>query len=221
MKVQCAAVLFDMDGTLVDSTAVVERCWERWSLQHGIPLADVLRFSHGRPTLQTMEHFRHGEDHSRDAAEMLQSEVGETDGVAAIAGANAAVLACAQGKWAVVTSAPRELAEVRLKAAGIPIPEVLVSVEQVQRGKPDPESFLRAAELLNVAPADCLVFEDTGPGVEAGLRAGMQVIGLLTTVARDQLGCEHVIRDFRDIRVTPHETGFEVEVSEAGLSSQM
>lgn len=179
-----------MDGTLVDSTAVVERCWDRWGRRHGIATSDILRFSHGRPTLATMEHFRPGADHDADAAEMLADEVSDTAGVVAVAGAVAAVAACSDGRWAIVTSAPCELAEVRLKAAGLPLPDVLVTVEQIQRGKPDPEGFLRAAELLHVAPAECLVFEDTGPGIEAAIRAGMQVIGLLTTVSREQLGCE-------------------------------
>ena len=206
------AVLFDMDGTLVDSTRVVERCWEHWGRQHGIPLAEILRFSHGRPTLETMEHFRPGADHTADAAEMLDTEVTDTEGVIAVAGANAAVLACASGRWGVVTSAPRNLAEVRLKAAGLPIPELLITVEQIARGKPDPEGFLLAATRLNVAPADCIVFEDTGPGVEAATRAGMRAIGLLTTVRREQLACDYVTRDFRDVTITGQSDGFEVDL---------
>jgi mannitol-1-/sugar-/sorbitol-6-phosphatase len=211
VKIHCAAVLFDMDGTLVESTAVVERCWERWGTRHGIPLDQILKFSHGRPTLETMEHFRPGEDHRFDADEMLGSEVTDTDGIVAVAGANAAVLAVQQGAWAVVTSAPRSLAEVRLRAASLPVPDVLVGVEQIRRGKPDPEGFLRAAELLRVSPADCVAFEDTGPGVEAATRAGMHAIALLTTVPGEQLKCGCLIRDFREVRFTPTSTGFEVE----------
>ena len=215
MTFQCAAVLFDMDGTLVDSTAVVERCWQRWADRHSLPIEDILRFSHGRPTLATMEHFRPGQDHAFDAEEMLRAEVSDTDGVVAVAGANAALLAASGGRWAVVTSAPRELAEVRLRSAGLPIPAVLVSVEQLQRGKPDPEGFLRAAELLGVAPADCVVFEDTGPGVEAGLRAGMRVVALLTTVPRAQLSCECAVRDFSDVSIARRGDGFEIVIRDA------
>src|SRR5437764_12807834 len=100
VRLHCAAVLFDMDGTLVDSTAVVERCWHRWGQRYGIPLDEILRFSHGRPTLETMEHFRPGQDHRVDAAEMLDIEVQDTDGVVAVAGANAAVLAACEGRRA-------------------------------------------------------------------------------------------------------------------------
>ena len=205
-----------MDGTLVDSTAIVERCWEHWGRRYGIRLAEILLFSHGRPTLETMEHFRPGADHSGDAAEMLRTEVTDTEGVVAVAGANAAVLACAGGRWGVVTSAPRKLAEVRLKAAGLPVPDVLVTVEQIERGKPDPEGFLLAAALLGVAPAECVAFEDTGPGIEAATRAGMCAIALLTTVPREQLGCQYAIRDFRDAIITCQGDGFEVN-----LRSQM
>jgi len=209
-----------MDGTLVDSTAVVERCWQHWAWRYRIPLEEVLKFSHGRPTLATMEHFRPGRDHTADAAEMLHTELTDMEDVVAVAGANAAVLACHKGAWAVVTSAPRELAEVRLKAAGLPIPDVLVSVEQIERGKPDPEGFLRAAELLGVAPEDCLVFEDTGPGIEAGRRAGMHVVGVLTTVPREQLGCEWVIRDFGDVRFNANARGFEVQLITAAADAE-
>jgi len=201
-----------MDGTLVDSTAVVERCWEHWGRQYGIPLTEILRFSHGRPTLATMEHFRPGADHSADAADMLRSEVADRSGIVAVRGAHAAVLACVGRPWAVVTSAPRELAEVRLKAAGLPIPDVMVTVEQVHRGKPDPEGFLKAAEMLGTPPEQCIAFEDTGPGVEAARRAGMHAVGLLTTVTREELGCDCVIRDFTDVRLTANGSGFLVDI---------
>src|SRR5579884_1102512 len=206
-----------MDGTLVDSTIVVERCWRRWGDRYGLPLDEILHFSHGRPTIETMEHFRPGEDHTDDAVDMLKAELTHTDGVVAVAGANAAVLAASAGHWAVVTSAPRALAEVRLRAAGLPVPHVLVGVEEIERGKPDPEGYLRAAELLGVAPAACVVFEDTPPGVEAGLRAGMRVIGLVTTVARDRLPCDCAVRDFTAVHLHLRDGAFEIEVPDNAL----
>lgn len=209
---ECAAILFDMDGTIVDSTAIVERAWGWWADRHGIPLADVLRFSHGRPTEATMVHFLGVRDHTRELAEMLLFEEQVTDGITAVPGAMDAVEAVRNGRWAVVTSAPRKLAGIRLAAAGLPLPSVLVGVDEIQRGKPDPQGYLLAAERLNVAAADCLVFEDTGPGIEAGLRAGMRAVGLLTTVPREQLGCEYVVRDFRDVKITAAAPGFEVQI---------
>ena len=210
---QCAAILFDMDGTIVDSTAIVERAWGWWADRHGIPVSDVLRFSHGRPTVDTLEHFLGGRDHTSELAEMLLFEEQVTEGLTAVPGARDAVEAVRNGKWAVVTSAPRKLASIRLAAAGLPIPQVLVGVDEIPRGKPDPQGYLLAAEHLNVTAADCLVFEDTGPGIEAGLRAGMRAVGLLTTVPREQLGCEWVARDFRDVKITTTSLGFDVQIS--------
>ncbi len=207
---RCGAILFDMDGTIVDSTAIVERAWGWWADRHSIPLQDVLRFSHGRPTLATLEHFLGERDHTRELAEMLQFEEQVTEGITAVPGAVDAVSAARNGLWAVVTSAPRKLARARMASAGLPLPEVLIGVDDIERGKPDPQGYLLAAERLKVGPGDCLVFEDTGPGIEAGLRAGMQAVGLLTTVARELLPCEHAVRDFRDVKITTRAAGFEV-----------
>ena len=139
VRMQCAASLFDMDGTIVDSTAIVERAWGWWADRHGIPLTDVLRFSHGRPTEDTMVHFLGGRDHTSELAEMLLYEEQVTEGITAVPGARDAVEAVRNGKWGVVTSAPRKLANIRLAAAGLPLPNVLVGVDEIQRGKPDPQ----------------------------------------------------------------------------------
>lgn len=210
----CAAILFDMDGTLVDSTAIVERAWGWWAGRHHLPLAEVLAFSHGRPTRGTMEHFRPGIDVRDEAAEMERYEENQTDGILAVAGAKDAVLVARQGAWGVVTSAQRLLAERRLAGAGLPVPRVLVPVDEIERGKPDPEGYLKAAKLLQVAADRCVVFEDTRPGIEAAESAGMRAIGLLTTFPAETLGCEWVIRDFRDIRLEhgrlEHGGGFQI-----------
>jgi sugar-phosphatase len=110
----------------------------------------------------------------------------------------------------VVTSAQRLLAERRLASAGLPVPRVLVPVDEIERGKPDPEGYLKAARLLRVAPDQCVVFEDTRPGVEAAEAAGMRAIGLLTTFPAETLRCEWVIRDFRDIRFVHSDAGFQI-----------
>ena len=199
-----------MDGTIVDSTAIVERAWGWWATRHGISLKEILDFSHGRPTADTMKHFLPGVDSSADLEEMKVWEEEARDGIVAVPGAVDAVREASKGLWAVVTSAPRRLAEIRMAIAGLPEPKVLIAVEDIERGKPDPEGFLLAAHALGVSAADCLVFEDTGPGVKAGLRAGMQVVGLLTTVPREQLSSELVVRDFRDVSIVRRGAGFEV-----------
>ncbi len=165
-------MLFDMDGTLVDSTQVVELAWGSWAVRHKIPLEDVLSFSHGRPTIATLEHFLPGRDHSEELEELSCFEETQTEGILAVPGA-AELLHTLQKQnhpWAIVTSAWRKLAETRV-----------IAVDEIRNGKPDPEGFLHAAEQLGVAPEECIVFEDTRPGIDAGLSAGMQVVGLLTT----------------------------------------
>ncbi len=215
MKITCKAILFDMDGTLVDSTAIVERAWAWWAKRHQLPRETILRFSHGRPTVNTFEHFLPGVDHTSELAEMLAFEETELDGICAVPGAQLVVQAAQLGTWAVVTSAPETLAVTRIIAAGLPVPKVLISIDQIHHGKPDPEGFLLAAEKLGVHPKDCLVFEDTRPGIEAGLNAGMQVVGLLTTMAADALAHHSLTKDFRDVRVTALTDGFEVLFREA------
>ena len=214
-KLSCKAILFDMDGTLVDSTAVVEGAWGWWAKRHGIPLQELLLFSHGRPTLATMEHFLPARDHTADMAEMLACEETETGGLVAVPGAIRAVAAAQQGAWAVVTSAPRRLAEIRLEATGFPVPQVLVPADEIERGKPDPQGFLLASGHLGVAAADCLVFEDTQPGIEAGIRAGMTCVAVLTTFAREQLSAAWAIRDFNDVNVVKQGDGFVVEIADS------
>lgn len=210
LTINCKAILFDMDGTLVDSTAVVERAWTWWAQRHRVPLEELLRFSHGRPSLSTFERFLPGADHTLELAEMLAYEETELGGIRAVPGAELAVRVAQQGAWAVVTSAPRTLAVTRISAAGLPVPKVLVPIDEIHKGKPDPEGFLLAAEKLGVHPRECLVFEDTRPGIEAGLKAGMHVIGLLTTMTADDLAHQPLVRDFRDVRVTARAAGFEV-----------
>lgn len=214
-ELRCSAILFDMDGTLVDSTAVVESAWGWWAERHRLPLLEVLAFSHGRPTIATMEHFLPGADIRAEAAEMERYEENRIDGIVAVAGAIAAVDEAQKGPWGVVTSAPRLLAERRLAAAGFPVPSVLVPADEIEKGKPDPEGYWKAAQVLNVAPSKCIVFEDTRPGIEAAQAAGMTAIGLLTTFPAEALGCVWTIRNFLDIRV--ERAGEEFRVCTASL----
>ena len=204
-EIRCKAILFDMDGTLVDSTAIVERAWENWAARHKLSISEILAFSHGRPTISTLERFRPGQDHTSDLEELAQFEETETAGILAVPGA-AEILDVMQKQnhpWALVTSAWRKLAETRVLAAGLPLPTVIVPIDEIQNGKPDPEGFLHAAAQLGVEPKDCLVFEDTRPGIDAGLRAGMQVVALLTTCPAEQLRHRPLIRDFRDVQIHP------------------
>jgi sugar-phosphatase len=214
--VRCKAVLFDMDGTLVDSTQVVELAWAGWAARHNLPLEDVLSFAHGRPTIATLEHFLPGRDHSEELEELSRFEETQTEGILAVPGA-AEVLHTLQKQnrpWAIVTSAWRKLAEIRVIAAGLPLPKVIVPVDEIRNGKPNPEGFLRAAEQLGVAPEECIVFEDTRPGIDAGLAAGMHVVGLLTTYSAQELRHQPVVGDFRDVAIRPEGEFLKIELSD-------
>lgn len=217
VTLQAVALLFDMDGTLVDSNAAVERAWAFWCRRYQLNLEEVLHFSHGRPTLATMDHFgarfAPGKDWSEEADEMQRMELADLGSTKAIGGARELLAQLDDSRWAVVTSAPRQLAEIRIQAAGLPLPKLLVPADEISSGKPHPEGYLKAASKLGVPADECVVFEDTPPGVEAGLNAGMQVIGLLTTVTAERLRTGFVIRDYSYLRVTPNEAGYKLEIS--------
>lgn len=166
------AALLDMDGTLVDSTAVVEHLWLEWAEPHGLDRATVLRTVHGRQGWQSMAILLPERDHEINLIEnqqMLARESAETDGVVAIPGADGLLDALEDLPHAIVTSADVALMTARMGAAGLAIPELAVTAERVTNSKPDPEGFLLAASLLGIAPADCVVFEDSGAGIRAGL----------------------------------------------------
>ncbi|MGP3979701.1 HAD-IA family hydrolase [Streptomyces sp. KR80] len=175
------ALLLDMDGTLVDSDAVVERCWRRWAEEQGLDPDDVLRDVHGRQGHATMALLlpdRPAELNHADNRRMLEQEATDVDGVVAVPGAPAFLAALADLPHALVTSADERLAQARMRAAGLPMPEVRVTAERVGAGKPDPEGFLKGAAELGFAPEDCIVLEDSEVGMAAGRAAGMRVVGV-------------------------------------------
>ncbi|MFG3657012.1 HAD-IA family hydrolase [Streptomyces sp. NPDC047706] len=175
------ALLLDMDGTLVNSDAVVERIWRRWAERHGLDGDEVMKVVHGRQGYASMAVLlpdRPMEQNLADNARMLAEETADMDGVVAIPGA-AQLLASLRGlPHALVTSADVPLSTARMAAAGLALPDVRVTAESVGASKPDPEGFLKGAAELGAAPADCLVFEDSGAGIAAGRAAGMRVVGV-------------------------------------------
>ncbi len=202
------AVLFDMDGTLVDSTPVVERVWSRWAAQHGLDASEVATFAHGRPTAEVIRAFLPNVDAVTEAASLLAEEELDPTPIRSIPGALEAVAAASQhSKWAVVTSASRKLAGLRLALGGFPSPPVLISADDIVHGKPDPEGFRRAAEALGEQPEECLVFEDTPAGLQAGRAAGARIIGLSTTFPASALPADIVVPDFTSVSMQPAEDG--------------
>ncbi|MET8975867.1 HAD-IA family hydrolase [Streptomyces sp. NPDC004539] len=202
------ALLLDMDGTLVDSDAVVERIWRRWADRHGLDGDETLKVIHGRQGHASMAVLlpdRPVELNLADNARMLAEETADMDGVVPVPGAPAFLSALAGVPHALVTSADVALSTARMAAAGLPLPALRVTAESVGASKPDPEGFLKAAAELGVAPADCVVFEDSGAGIQAGKAAGMRVVGVGERAAAHP--ADIVVRDLREIAVeiTPDE----------------
>ncbi len=188
------ALLVDLDGTLVDSSEPVERVWKAFAARHGLDPDYVNHFAHGRPAGESVRLLVPEADHEAETAAIRRTELGDIDGVRALPGA-AELLAAPPRRLAIVTSCSTALAHVRLRAAGLPIPPVLVSSDGLERGKPDPECFLIAARRLEVEPGACLVLEDAPAGVQAGKAAGAAVIALRTTHSDDELGDADAIVD--------------------------
>jgi sugar-phosphatase len=178
------ALLFDLDGVLVDSLAAVNRSWRWWAARHGLDPEPFLN-SHGRPSRESIAELAPDLDADAEAALVDEREATDTEGLVALPGARAAL--ATNGAKAIVTSGIRRLALARLQAAGLTPPEVLITADSVRHGKPSPEPYLLAAARLGVQPADCIVFEDAPAGVQAGKAAGMRVVALTTTVPPSEL----------------------------------
>ncbi|CAL9369409.1 Hexitol phosphatase A [Nocardiopsis dassonvillei] len=204
--VEVDAVLFDMDGTLVDSTRVVEDVWARFAERHGVVLADLLAYSHGRRTRDTLARFLPpGHDPDAVAEALEDEETTRTDGITEIPGARRLMERLRGARTAVVTSASRPLAAARLAAAGLPVPDVLVTAEDVAAGKPDPAGYREAAHRLGVAPERCLVLEDAEAGIRAGVASGARTLVVGAHSSPSTRGLDRV-PDLRSLDATalPH-----------------
>ncbi|BDI23334.1 HAD-IA family hydrolase [Herbiconiux sp. L3-i23] len=192
------ALLFDMDGTLVDSTVAVERIWSLFADRFGLDRRELLDAVHGVRMIDSVRRFVPvGTDADAVSAELAARELEDFDGVVAVSGAAEFLAALPSDRIAVVTSASAELASIRLGAAGIAQPEVFVTADTVERGKPDPEPFLAAAAALGVDPRDCLVFEDAEAGITAGLAAGARVVVVGPHESETTRGLPRIV-DYRD-----------------------
>ncbi len=196
-----AALLFDMDGTILNSIAVANRVWTAWAERHGIDPAEVRAVMHGVQAAETVRRFaKPGMDPAHEAALITAAEIEDVDGVVEIAGARHFLGQIADARWAVVTSAPRALALRRMAAAGLPLPRVMISAEDIPNGKPAPDCFLAAAEALGVGIEDCLVWEDAPAGIVAAEAAGAAAILVVSAAHASPLSTPHrTVRDYRGL----------------------
>jgi len=210
MKIECRGVLFDLDGVLVDSTPAVARVWTKWAVKHGFVPDKVVSRAHGRPSITTIRELLPHADHVAENREVERGEIEDVEGVIPLPGALELLQALPQDRWAIATSCSRRLAEVRIRAAELPLPKHLITSSDVQRGKPDPEPYLKAAKILGLAPADCIVIEDAPAGIRAGKAAGARVFALRTT-ARDaellESGADWIANDLASLRLLSSDHG--------------
>ncbi|MFE2184191.1 HAD-IA family hydrolase [Streptomyces sp. NPDC059455] len=202
MSLTTRALLLDMDGTLVNSDAVVERYWRIWAAEQGLDPEQILKVAHGRQAHATMAVLLPDRPVERNRADndwMLERETTDLDGVVPVPGAPAFMAALAALPHALVTSADEALARARMGAAGLPMPEVRVTAERVGASKPDPEGFLKGAAELGFAPADCVVFEDSEAGITAGRAAGMRVVGIGPRAGAHAPDAQ--VRDLEQVRI--------------------
>lgn len=186
---KCHAILFDMDGVLVDSTACVERHWHAWATKHGLDYAQVMSISHGQRTIDTMSAVAShlGLDLLEEAALFDHAETVDLEGVVAMPGALELLMALPPESWAIFTSATSFMATTRLEATGLPIPRAFITAEKVSQGKPHPEGYLKAARILGADPRDCLVIEDAPAGIKAARAGAIPVLALATTFPAERL----------------------------------
>jgi sugar-phosphatase len=208
IEIRCCALLFDMDGVLIDSTPAVARVWRKWALAHHFDPVEVVARAHGCPSIMTIREYLPNADHDAENRIVERAEMEDLEGVVPLPGARELLAALPPERWTISTSSTRPLAEVRLRAAGLSIPKKLVTSSDITNGKPHPEPYLKAAAALGFAPADCVVVEDVAAGAQAGRAAGARVIGFPTTFAAEKLraaGANWVVKNCSAMRLEASE----------------
>jgi len=202
VTVHCKGILFDMDGILISSLGSVERSWSTWATSRGVDPALAIRTAHGCRAIETIRKLAPHLDDQAELKVIEDIEAADNDGLAVLPGVRELLAALPANRWTIVTSATERLARVRLAAAGLAVPERLITADMVENGKPHPEPYLRGAEILGFPATDCVVFEDAGSGSKAGRAAGCTVIATLFSHTVEELAAAHyLVQDLTAIQV--------------------
>ena len=211
----CDAILFDLDGVLIDSTSCIERHWQEWAQKHHIDFNIVLENAHGMRTIETIQIVAPHLDAKKEATSFTAHEILDTAGIVAIPGAKALMDQLQPAQWAIVTSGGYELVQARLSSVGLPIPEFMVTAEDVAHGKPSPQPYLTAAKKLGHSQDRCIVVEDAPIGVKAGKAAGMKVIGITSTHSANELkaaGADFLVERLENIIIHTDACGLKIQI---------
>jgi sugar-phosphatase len=220
-SVHCDALLFDMDGVLIDSTPAVARVWTRWAHRYGFDPEEVVARAHGRPSITTVREYLPDADHEARNREIEQMEISDLEGIVPLPGALELLHSLPLDRWAIVTSSTRALAEVRIRTAGLPLPRVFLTASDITQGKPHPEPYLKGAMKLGIDAPDCIVVEDVPAGVSSGKNAGMRVIAFTTTVEESALeaaGADWILQDCSGISTYSEGNGLHLKLQPLRMS---
>lgn len=202
LQLECAAILFDLDGVLIDSTEAVTRHWQEWAQLHGLDIDAIMQVAHGRRTIETMRMVAPHLAHEEEVRRFTADEIADPNGIVTIDGALALLRSIPPDAWAIVTSGSRDLATARLRNRGLPVPAILVTADDVVNGKPHPEPYLLGARKLGLDAGQCVVVEDAPAGLAAAASAGMRSVGVASTHAQEELaGATLVAAHLSDIQV--------------------
>jgi mannitol-1-/sugar-/sorbitol-6-phosphatase len=217
-EIHCAALLFDLDGVLIHSTPAVARVWRRWAIEHGFNPEEVVTRAHGRPSLTTVREYLPNANHEAENREVERREIEDLEGVVPLPGALDLLASLPPDRWTIVTSCTRPLAEVRIRAAGLPLPAKLITSNDITHGKPHPEPYLKGASILGFPVAECMVVEDVPAGVRSGKAAGARVIAFKTTVRESELreaGADWISNNCADLRLLDRDQTLNLALREA------
>ena len=214
VRVETKGLLFDMDGVLISSIGSVRRCWRRWAAMYGVPNADTYEVPHGMRAIEIVKQLRPDIDPIEGLRVIEDMEIEDTEDLKVLPGVKALLESLPADRWAIVTSATRRLMLGRLEVAGLPAPERIVSADDVERGKPDPEPYRRGAELLGCTPHECIVVEDAPSGVGAGKAAGSRVLGVVGTHTIPELHeADWIVLSLESVAAKSGNGGLEIQFS--------